>query len=267
MPNVSSPRYNPDDFPPFAVTVDVALFTIRNGTIHIGLVRRGEWPFEGRWALPGGFVRQDEDLDQAATRELAEETGLRQDDDWYLEQFASYGAPARDPRMRVVTVAYLAVCAEIPALEAGGDAALAQLTPFNAINTGALAFDHSRIVEDALERVRSMLEYTTFATLFLPSVFTIGDVREVYETVWNTRLHKGNFQRSFRRNAGCFVEQDGPPPGRIRRPGRPARRWWSVKTPYRRDEPLAFLEHALVAPSEAWRQRRDRALARPAGAY
>ena len=260
---MSEPIYDPEHYPRFAVTVDIALFTIRDGAIHIALVRRGEWPFEGQWALPGGFVREHEDLDQAATRELAEETGLLHSDDWYLEQLGGYGHPTRDPRMRVVTVAYLAVCADIPALTAGGDAALAQLTPFQVIELGLLAFDHARIVQDALERIRSKLEYTTFATMFLPPVFTIGNVREVYETVWNTRLDKSNFQRNFRRNEACFIECQNQPPARRRRPGRPPQQWWSLKSPHRRGRPLGLLKHALLGPQDAWHHRRDHADANP----
>ena len=148
--------YDPSDYPPFAVTVDVAVFTIRNDTLHVLLIERGEEPFRGALALPGGFVKPGEDLDQAAARELAEETGLR-DGSWHLEQLASYGAPGRDPRMRVVTVAYWAICADLPALRGGGDAVAAVLTPVEAIEGGAvrLAFDHERIVRDAVERTRS----------------------------------------------------------------------------------------------------------------
>ncbi len=251
--------YDPDDYPRFAVTVDIALFTIRDAAIHIALVRRGEWPFEGRWALPGGFVREHEDLAEAAMRELAEETGLRRDDDWHLEQLGSYGHPARDPRMRVVTVAYLAVCANIPHVSAGGDADLAQLTPFQAIELGLLAFDHAQIVEDALDRIRSKLEYTTFATMFLPPAFTIGDVREVYETVWGTRLDRSNFQRNFRRNQACFVEREDPRRGHRRRTGRPPQQWWSLRAPPGSEQPIRLLDHALLGPREAWRYRRDRA--------
>ena len=256
MPDQNSPPYDPAAYPRFAVTVDIALFTIRRGAIHTALVRRGEWPFEGRWALPGGFVREHEDLDQAAARELSEETGLRPDDSWYLEQLRAYGTPGRDPRLRVVTVAYLAVCAGIPLLRAGGDADFAQLTPVQALELGLLAFDHAQIVSDALERIRSNLEYTTLATMFLPPVFTIGDVRKVYEAVWGTPLDRANFQRNFRRNRSCFVEYQGPPPERTRQPGHPPKQWWSLKSPRRPGEPVSFLDHPLLGSREARRQRR-----------
>ena len=122
MASSASSGYDPRRFPPFAVTVDVAVFTIRDDALHVLLIARGEEPFKAALALPGGFVKPDENLDQAAARELAEETGLR-DGSWHLEQLGSYGDPDRDPRMRVVTVAYWAICADLPGLRAGGDAA------------------------------------------------------------------------------------------------------------------------------------------------
>ena len=134
--------YDPGAYAPFAVTVDVAVFTIRDDALQVLLIERGEEPFLGVWALPGGFVKMDEDLDQAAARELAEETGLRAGPS-HLEQLGSYGAPNRDLRMRVVTVAYWAICADLPVLRGGGDAAAAALTPVEEIEHGRvrLAFD------------------------------------------------------------------------------------------------------------------------------
>ena len=154
--------------------------------------------------VPGGFVKLDEDLDQAAARELAEETDLRPGS-WHLEQLGSSGAPDRDPRMRVVTVAYWAICADLPELRGGGDAVAAALTPVAEIERGRvrLAFDHERIVRDAFERTRSKLEYTALAAKFCPPAFTIGQLRRVYEAVWNTRLDPGNFQRN--------VQESGAP--------------------------------------------------------
>ena len=240
--------------PSFDMAVDIALFTIRDGAVHVALQR-----VEGRWVLPGGSVREHEDFDEAATRELVEATGLPPDDNWYLEQLGVHGAPGRDPRKRVVTVAYLAVCVEIPLLRAGPNADLAQLTPDQAEELGLLRFDHAQIVRDALTRIRSNLEHTTLATKFLPPIFTIGDVREVYEALWRTRLDRANFQRNFRRNRTCFVQRDGPPPERKRRPGRPPEQWWSLNLPLRRGQPLDLLDHALMGPQEVWRLRRDQA--------
>ena len=193
--------YNPGDYPPVAVTVDVALFAIRRERLHVLLIQRGIEPFAGAWALPGGFVQPDEGLDAAAARELAEETGVTEYS-VYLEQLRSYGSPGRDPRMRVVTVAYWGACAELPSPMGGSDAARAELVPVSEIEDGEieLAFDHGAIVSDALERVRAKLEYTALAARFCDSEFTISELRKVYETIWNTKLDPGNFQRKVREN-------------------------------------------------------------------
>lgn len=193
--------YNPGDYAPVAVTVDVALFAIRRDELHVLLIQRGIEPFAGAWALPGGFVQPDEGLDAAAARELAEETGVAEDS-VYLEQLRSYGSPGRDPRMRVVTVAYWGACAELPSPRGGSDAAEAELVPVSEIEDGKieLAFDHGVIVSDALERVRAKLEYTALAARFCTSEFTISELRKVYETIWNTKLDPGNFQRKVREN-------------------------------------------------------------------
>src|SRR5215210_3442141 len=146
--------YDPREFPAFAVTVDVVILTMSGGVLQVLLVRRGEDPYKGMWAVPGGFKRPDETLDEAARRELAEETGV--DVPSLLTQFGSYGDPGRDPRMSVVTVAYLAVLRDVGAIVAGTDAAAAALVPAAEIVAGRveLAFDHLRIVRDAVERVR-----------------------------------------------------------------------------------------------------------------
>ena len=218
-------EYDPAAYAPFAVTVDVTVLTIRDDALQVLLIERGGEPFLGALALPGGFVQPDENLDQAAARELAEETGLKAGA-WHLEQLVSYGAPGRDPRMRVVTVAYLAICAELPALRHGGDAAAAALTPVEEIERGAvhLAFDHERIVEDAVERTRSKLEYTALAAKFCPPAFTIGQLRRVYEVAWGARLYPGNFHREFLAS-GAFEQrgESAPAPGSGR--GRPGALW------------------------------------------
>ena len=219
-------QYDSTAYPPFAVTVDLAVFTTRRDALQVLLIERGGEPFRGALALPGGFVQPDEDLSQAAARELAEETGLGADaEPWHLEQLASYGTPDRDPRMRVVTVAYLALCADLPVLRHGGDAAAAALTPVEEIERGAvrLAFDHERIVKDAVERTRSKLEYTALAAKFCPPAFTIGQLRRVYEVVWGERLYPGNFHRDFRAS-GAF-ERRGSEPAPWSQRGRPAALW------------------------------------------
>ena len=181
--------------PTAAVTVDLVLLTIKAGRLCALLVRRAIEPFQGRWALPGGFVLPDENLDAAAHRELAEETGL-DDLPVHLEQLRTYGAPGRDPRGRVVTVAYLALGPDLPEPRAGSDAADARWTPVAELaGDGVLAFDHGRILADGLERARAKLEYSPLATAFCPTPFTVTELREVYEAVWGVRLDPRNFHR------------------------------------------------------------------------
>ena len=207
-------NYDPSQFPAFAVTVDVVILTMSEATLHVLLVRRGEAPFEGMWAIPGGFKRPAETLNEAAKRELAEETGV--DVPSLLTQFGAYGDPERDPRMNVVTVAYLAVLRDVGAVVAGTDAADAALVPVSDVLKGEidLAFDHLQIVRDAVERVRVELEVTGIATAFVGATFTLGELRAVYEAVWGVQLDAANFRRSVVAEDGWVI-----PTGRRARPG------------------------------------------------
>ncbi|WP_328341411.1 NUDIX hydrolase [Micromonospora sp. NBC_00421] len=202
--------YDPGAYPSTAITVDVVALTIREGALHLLLIRRGQPPYQGHWALPGGFVQPDEDLTTGARRELAEETGLGGDRlrRVHLEQLASYGSPDRDPRMRIVSVAHLAFAPDLPDPVADSDADEAGWLPVTALPSRQLAFDHARIVDDGLERARSKLEYTPLATRFLGPEFTIAELRGVYETVWGHPLHAGNFHRKVLSVPG-FVESTG----------------------------------------------------------
>jgi 8-oxo-dGTP diphosphatase len=206
--------YDPASFPAFAVTVDVVILTMSEGNVHILLVRRGEPPFAGMWAIPGGFKRPTETLDDAAKRELAEETGV--DAASLLTQFGAYGDPGRDPRMNVVTVGYVAVLRDIGAVVAGTDAADAALVPVSAVLTGQieLAFDHVRIARDAVERVRVELEVTGIAAAFVGPTFTLAELRAVYEAVWGVQLDAANFRRSVAGDSDWVI-----PTGRRSRPG------------------------------------------------
>lgn len=201
--------YDPAQFAPVAVTVDVVALTIREGRLHVLLVERGGHPFAGWRALPGGFV-QGETLDAAALRELAEETGLRPGEGGlervHLEQLRSYGDPGRDPRMRVISVSYLAFAPSLADPRAGGDASGAFWLPVD--EAGELAFDHATILADGLERARGKLEYTPLATAFVGDEFTIGELRAVYAAVWGEELHAGNFHRKVLSVPG-FVESTG----------------------------------------------------------
>lgn len=216
--------YDPGAYPAVAVAVDLVVLTIRDGALAAVAVRRGEEPFLGRWALPGGFVRANEDLDAAAGRELAEETGLAADR-LHLEQLASYGAPLRDPRMRVVSVAYLGLAPGLPLPVAGGDAAGARWAPVDELLSTELAFDHRRILSDGLERARAKLEYTPLATTFCAPEFTVAELRRVYEIVWGTTLDSRNFHRKmttaagFLRPTGTTTTRDGGRPAQLYRRG------------------------------------------------
>jgi 8-oxo-dGTP diphosphatase len=206
--------YDPSQFPAFAVTVDVVILTMSEGMLHVLLVCRGEAPFEGMWAIPGGFKRPTETLDEAAKRELVEETGV--DAASVLAQFGAYGDPGRDPRMNVVTVAYLSVLRDVGAVVGGSDAAAAALIPVSDVVNGKieLAFDHLQIVRDAIERIRVELDVSGIATAFVGPTFTLAELRAVYEAVWGVHLDAANFRRAVVAEGGWVI-----PTGRRARPG------------------------------------------------
>lgn len=206
-----SPKYDARSYPPVAVTADVVVLTVSaDDGLQVLLVERGEPPFEGRLALPGGFVRPDEDLEEAARRELAEETGMTTAP--HLEQLRTYGAPDRDPRMRVVTVAFLALVPHVGTVVGGTDARGAALHPVATAlgrrGRARLAFDHAAIVADAVDRAGTLIERTPVATTFLPREFTIPDLRAVYEAIWGVELDPGNFRRKVLASAGMVVSTD-----------------------------------------------------------
>ncbi|MGH9278470.1 MAG: NUDIX hydrolase [Acidimicrobiales bacterium] len=204
-----------------AVAVDLVVLTIRDADLVFLAVRRAVPPYRGRWALPGGFVHEDEDLLDAAERELSEETGLSSVRA-HLEQLATYGAPRRDPRGRVVSVAYLALLPGLALPVAGSDAAQARWTPVSDVlgHARALAFDHHQILADGVERARAKLEYSPLAAAFCGDEFTIADLRRVYDVVWDTTLDPRNFHRKVTGTPGFVVETDATT---TRHGGRPAR--------------------------------------------
>ena len=207
------------DHPIFYVTVDMAILTVHDDALQVLMVTRGGEPYAGRLALPGGFCEPDEDLADAARRELEEETGLT---DVEPEQLAAYGAPGRDPRGRIVSVAHLAVLPEPVSARGGDDASDAGWHPVGPLleDPSRLAFDHPVILGDAVEQVRTKLERTTLATSFLREEFTLSELRRVYEVVWGHPLDPGNFQRRMARTEDFVVEtgEMRPPQGK----GRPA---------------------------------------------
>jgi 8-oxo-dGTP diphosphatase len=174
------------------VTVDIVLFTIKDRQLHLLLIKRLAQPYAGSYAIPGGFVQEDESLDTAAARELEEETSVER---VYLEQLYTFGEPGRDPRGRVVTVAYYALVPETQALQAGSDAGDAAWFPIN--NLPPLAFDHADIVKYAHERLANKLEYTGVGFELLPEKFTLTQLQLVHEAILETQIDKRNFRRKI----------------------------------------------------------------------
>jgi 8-oxo-dGTP diphosphatase len=173
-----------------SVTVDLVLFTIRNRRLEVLLIKRSIKPFANRYALPGGFVLEDESLDAAAVRELREETGV---DKVYLEQLYTFGDPKRDPRGRVITVAYYALVPHPQTLQAGTDASDAAWFPIT--DLPSLAFDHGKIVGYAHQRIRNKLDYTNVGFELLPDKFTLTELQLVHEAILGEALDKRNFRR------------------------------------------------------------------------
>jgi 8-oxo-dGTP diphosphatase len=188
-------NYDPARYERPSVTVDVVIFTLQERELHVLLVKRKHWPFEGRWAIPGGFVNMNESLELAARRELEEETGIR---DIYLEQLYTFGEPKRDPRTRVISVAYIAlVSADTQTLRVSEESTDVRWFPVRAL-PGPLAFDHDTILAAGLDRLRSKLEYTTLAFQLLPEVFSILELKHIYEQILGEELDKGNFYRKIK---------------------------------------------------------------------
>ena len=183
----------PGRLPELPVTVDTVILTVRDGSLQVLLVRRAERKFEGLWSLPGGFVRPTEPLEHAALRELREATGVS---DVYLEQLYTFGAPERDTRGRVISVAYVALldadrCPLVPHdLEA-------EARWWSVYELPPLAFDHPSMIEVALARVRTKLEYTTIGFQLVPGNFTLTELQQVYEIVLGRHLDKRNFRRKL----------------------------------------------------------------------
>jgi 8-oxo-dGTP diphosphatase len=230
--------YDPRAFPPFAVTVDVVLLTVRDGVLSVLLVERDTHPFRGRLALPGGFVGPAEDLEAAAVRRLEQETGVRRSVA-HVEQLGAFGHPQRDPRMRVVSVAYLVFAPDLPAPTPGANTSWVAWVPVKAVEPGRLAFDHATVLAAGVERARAKLEYSPVATAFCGEEFTVADLRHVYEAVWGVPLDPRNFHRKTTGTPGFLVpvgRDSAPGPGG----GRPA-------ALYRRgDAPL--LHPAMLRP-------------------
>ncbi|MFA5084545.1 MAG: NUDIX domain-containing protein [Candidatus Paceibacterota bacterium] len=176
-----------------SVTVDIVIYTIQDNDLKVLLVKRGVEPFKGKWAIPGGFVKIHEFLEDAAKRELAEETGVK---DVYLEQLYSFGDPERDPRGRVITIAYMALInSEKIKLSAATDVSEAQWFSLKKIQS--LAFDHRKILDYSLKRLKWKFGYTTVAFSLLPEKFAISEVQKIYEIVFGRKFDKRNFAKKI----------------------------------------------------------------------
>jgi 8-oxo-dGTP diphosphatase len=236
--------YREADYPSFAVTVDNVILCMDHSRLHVLLVKRQDDPYAGCWALPGGFKKPDESLGEAAARELTEETGVTLPA--RLVQLGAYGDPGRDPRTNVVTIAYLAVTAELGDISAGSDAADAMKWPVDeALSSLNLAFDHARILEEAVHRAADGLEQTDLALAFVGPIFTLSELRAVYEQLWKTEFDEANFQRAMRgssrgaQGTHYYIEATGNHAVPSRRGGRPPELYragpaWAGTPPIRR---------------------------------
>jgi 8-oxo-dGTP diphosphatase len=188
-------------YPHPAVTTDAVVFTIFDNKLRLLLIKRGADPYKGSWAIPGGFLEMDEGLDECARRELKEETGLEK---IYMEQLYTFGAPERDPRERVITVAYYAITPHGNIkLDAASDASDADWFPIDKLPK--LAFDHDKIIHMAHNRLKMGLDYSALAFHFLPETFTLSEAQKVYEIVRNNQIDKRNFRKSIT-NSGIIEE-------------------------------------------------------------
>ncbi len=188
--------YDINQFEKPSVTVDVIVFSIQQDDLKVLLVRRGVWPFKGMWAIPGGFVYITEDLETAAKRELFQETNIK---NIHLEQLYTFGEPKRDPRTRVITVAYLVLInpktTKQIRLKAKTDVDAVQW--FSMQNLPKLAFDHKEILNYALTRLRYKLEYTNAIMGLMPEKFTLTELQKAYEIVINKKIDKRNFRKKI----------------------------------------------------------------------
>ena len=196
-------NYDPSIYDRPSVTVDVVIFSLVEDDLQVLLIKRKHPPYAGMWAIPGGFVQIDESLEVAAARELAEETGVT---DVYIEQLYTFGKPNRDPRTRVITVAYFALVPYDAINHRPGDDA-AETAWFSMFALPKLAFDHHEILTYALTRLRYKLEYTSVGFQLLPDVFTLSELQKAYETILRELLDKRNFRRKIQ--AADILQETG----------------------------------------------------------
>ncbi len=193
----SAKTYKVEKYERPSVAVDLAVFTVIEDQLKVLLIKRGQWPFAGFWSLPGGFVKIPESLEEAAKRELEEETGIHHKD-VYLEQLYTFGNPKRDPRTRVISVVYFALAdwTKIKPFVTGKES-IKDVQWVNVSKLPKLAFDHEEIIKYALKRLRYKLEYTAVGFELLPELFTLTDLQKLYETILDEKLDKRNFRKKI----------------------------------------------------------------------
>ena len=192
-PEAAEHHYDPGKWERPSVTVDVVILSLQDGDLKVLLIKRRNWPYEGYWAIPGGFIEMRESLEESARRELEEETGLR---DIYMEQLYTFGDPERDPRTRVITVAYLALVDYLQLDPRAADDA-GDVGWFSMYDLPSLAFDHAQMLDYTIKRLRGKLEYTTIGFQFLPEKFTLSELQQVYQVILGPerKLDKRNFRK------------------------------------------------------------------------
>lgn len=196
-----------------SVTVDVQFFTVKDGQLRLLLVKRASWPFKGYWALPGGFVKMKEDLETAASREILEECGVK---NLFLEQLYTFGDPKRDPRTRVITVSYFALApkTEIKKIQKD-DIKEAKFFPVDDLPN--LAFDHKKIVEFGIQRIKNKIGYSNIVFGLLPKVFSLSEVQDIYEIIYGKEIDKRNF-RKWMLSTGLLISTGKKKSGFAHRP-------------------------------------------------
>jgi len=230
------------------VSVDLVILTVRGGQLTTLVWRRDGNPYAGMVALPGGFIRLDEDLQAAAGRVLAERAGLPAAM-VHLEQLRTYGYPDRDPTRRAVSVAYLGLAPDLPAPDQP------QMSWQPVAGLSQMAFDHERILTDGVERARSKLEYTALAAAFCRDEFTVADLRRVYEIVWGTPLDPRNFHRKvtsaegFLEETGATTPSGGGRPAQVYRRGSAVLLYPPMLRPGSRGHPAALAELPGASPA------------------
>lgn len=205
--------YDVNKFERPSVTVDVLFFTIKESKLQVLLIKRAAWPYEGFWALPGGFVNMSENLESAAKRELFEECGVK---DLFLEQLFTFGDPKRDPRTRVITVAYYALApkAEIKKIQED-EVTEAKYFPIDGLPK--LAFDHKKIVDVGFERLKNKIGYSNIVFGLLPKAFSLSQAQNVYEIIYGRKIDKRNF-RKWMLSSGLLVATGKSMAGLAHRP-------------------------------------------------